>query len=95
MFGAIYLRCCYSLSVATTGVVRYTLDIMQSLDYDKSSPISKLIKENPEDLQKLLKYSNEKTTSLTYISFSVGMLHIILVLYLKDLLLVVLLLFVL
>ena len=69
-------------------------DTTQYFDHDKSSSISQLIKGESRDLQKLLKYFNGTTTSASDILLSFGVLLIIFVLYSKDLLVVVLLLFV-
>ena len=70
-------------------------DITHYLDQDKSSSISQLINGKLRDLQKLLKYFNETTTSTSNILLLLGVLPINFVLYLKDLLVIVLLLFIL
>ena len=64
-------------------------------DHGKSTSISQLIKGKWRNLQKLLKYFNETTTSTSNVLLSAGALHIILVLYSKDLLGIVFLLFIL
>ena len=69
--------------------------IMQYLGHDKWSSISQLIKDRLRDLQKLLKYFNETTTSASNIFLSFGVLRVIFVLYSKDLLVFVLLLLIL
>ena len=69
-------------------------NIMQCLDHDKSSSISQLIKSKSRGLQKLLKYFNRTTTSASNILLSYRIYY-----YLsytqKNLLVVVLLLFIL
>ena len=62
---------------------------MQPLDHDKSSYISQLIKRKWRDLQKLLKYFNRITTCVSNKLLLVGVISIRLVLYSKDLLVVV------
>ena len=78
----------------TAGVLDIS-DMIQYVDYGKSSSISQLIKARSRDLQKLVKYLNGIATSATNILLSFGVLPIIFVLYSKDLLVVVLLLFIL
>ena len=66
-------------------------DLIHSFDHDKSSSISQLINSKSRDLQKLLKYLNGTSASSILLLF--GVLPIIFVLYSKDLLVTVLLLF--
>ena len=76
------------------GVIDFS-DIIHSFDNDKSSSISQLINGKSRDLQKLLKYFNRATTSASNILLSSGVVPINFVLYSKDLLVFVLLLFIL
>ena len=61
-------------------------DIMQFFDHNKSSSISQLIKGKSRYLQKLLKYYNGTTTSVSNVLLLAGVLPIIFALYSKDLL---------
>ena len=70
-------------------------DTTYSFDHDKLISISQLIKEKLRDLQKLLKYFNRATTSMSNILLSFCLIPINFVLYLKDLLVIALLLLVL
>ena len=76
------------------GAVLDISDVMQFFEHDKSSCISQLIYGKWRDLQKLLKYSNETTTSVSNMLLPTGVHPIIFVLSSTDLLLVVLLLFI-
>ena len=78
-----------------TGAVLYFSDFTQFFNHDKSSSISLLIKGKSKDLQKLLKYSNETTTSAFNVLLLICVFPIIFVLYSKDLLVIILLLFIL
>ena len=81
--------------LAITGAVLYFSDFTQFFNHDKSSSISLLIKGKSKDLQKLLKYSNETTTSAFNVLLLICVFPIIFVLYSKDLLVIILLLFIL
>ena len=73
-------------------------DIIQFLVHGKSSSVSQLVKGKSRNLRKLLKHANETTKqqqSKSTILLSAGVLPVIFVLYSKDLLVVVLLLFIL
>ena len=59
---------------------------MQFFDHNKSSSISQLIKGKSRYLQKLLKYYNGTTTSVSNVLLLAGVLPIIFALYSKDLL---------
>ena len=84
-----------ALELAVTAGALDISDITQYLDHDKSSSISQLINGKLTDLQKLLKYFNGKTTS-AFNQFSLsGVLPIIYISHPKDLLVVVLFLFIL
>ena len=50
---------------------------MQSSDYEKLSSNSQLIKGKLQDLQKVLKYLNGTTKSLSHVSLSAGVSRII------------------
>ena len=65
----------------------------QDFDHVRSSSMLQLINGKSRNLQKLLKYFNGKTTSASDILSLFGVLPISFVLYLKDLLVIVLLLF--
>ena len=79
----------------TLGIIDI-LDIIHSYDHSKfSSFISQLINSKSWNLQKLIKYSDGKTTSAANISLSSGVLPINFVSYLKYFLVIVLLLFIL
>ena len=84
-----------ALELAVTAGALDISDITQYLDHDKSSSISQLINGKSRDLQKSLKYFNGATTSASNLFSLSGVLPIIFVLYSKDLLVVVLLLFIL
>ena len=79
----------------TTATVLDISDILQFIDHGKSGSISQLIKDKLRDFQKLLKYFNGTTTSVSYLLLSAVVLLVIFVLYSKDLLVVILLLFIL
>ena len=70
-------------------------DTIHSFDYDNPSSISQLINDKSRGLQKLLEYFNGKITSASNILLLFGMPSINFVLYWKDLLVIVLLLFIL
>ena len=79
----------------TLGIIDI-LDIIHSYDHSKfSSFISQLINSKSWNLQKLIKYSNGKTTSATNISLSSGLFPSNFVSYWKYFLVIVLLLFIL
>ena len=81
------------LLLATLAVLDIS-DITQFFVHLKSGSISQLINGKSRDFQKLLKYSNETATSASNILLSFDVLPIVFVLYSKDLLVVVLLLFI-
>ena len=64
---------------ATLGVNNIS-KVVQFFDHDKSSSISKLIEVRSRDLQKLLKYFNGTTTSVSDVLLLAGVLPIIFVL---------------
>ena len=82
-----------SESPTTLGVIDIS-DIIHSFDHNKSIFISKLINGKSRNLQKLLKYLNGTTTSAFNALLSFGMLPSDFFLYSKDLLVIVLSLFV-
>ena len=77
-----------SLNIHETSIV------IQAFKHDKSNSVSQLIKSKLRDLQKLLKYFNETATSAFNLLVLTGVFPVIFVLYLKDLLVVVLFLFI-
>ena len=79
--------------VATTAAVIDISDIMRSFYQYKLSSISQFIKDKSRDLQKLLENFNRSTISVVNVLLPAGVLLIIFVLYSKDLLAVVVLLF--
>ena len=99
------MKCCSVASLSGTGGLAFGLpaiigvigisDIVHSFANDKSSPTSQLMKGWWSDLQKLLKYFNGTTTFASNILLLFGVLPINFVFYSKDLLVVVLLLFIL
>ena len=70
-------------------------DTIQVFFHDKSSSILLLIKGNSRDLQKLIKYFNGTGTSVSIVLLSADVLPFVFVLYSKNLLVVVSLLFIL
>ena len=70
-------------------------DNMQSSKHDKSSSILQLLKNKSKDLQKLITYFNRTINSATNVFQLAGVLRDTFALCLKDLLVVVLLLFIL
>ena len=70
-------------------------DNMLSSKHDKSSSILQLLKNKSKDLQKLITYFNRTINSATNVFLLAGVLRDTFALYLKDLLVVVLLLFIL
>ena len=103
-FSVIYLKCCsicfccFSATglgrLATTAAVLDISEIIHSFEYYESSSISQLIKGKSRNLQKLLKYFNGTTGSVSNVLLLLGMPPIIFILYSKDLLVAVLLLFI-
>ena len=81
-----------SLSPVILGIIGIA-DIIYSFNHDKSSSISQLINGKSRYLQKLLKYVNGTTTSVSNILLSSDVLPISFVFYSKDLFVIVLLLF--
>ena len=87
-----------AFGLAGTSRVLDISDIIQFLVHDKSSSVSQLVKGKSRNLRKLLKHANGTTKqqqSKSTILLSAGVLPVIFVLYSKDLLVVVLLLFIL
>ena len=82
-----------AFDLAGTAGVLYVSDITQYPDHGKLSSISHLINDKSRDLQKLLKYFNGTTTAAFNLLSLLSVLPIIFVLYLKDLLVTVSLLF--
>ena len=64
----------------TSGVLDIS-QITQSFNHDKSSSISQLIESKSRNLQKLLKYFNGTTTSMSNVLLPAGVLPPILLLY--------------
>ena len=83
------------MGLARTSGVLYTSDIIHSFDHEKSGSISQLINCKSVNLQKLLNYANGTNLSGFNVLLSFGVLPINFVLFSKDLLVIVLLLFVL
>ena len=81
------------LLLATLSVLDIS-DITQFFVHLKSSSISHLINGKSRDFQKLLKYFNGIATSASNILLSFDVLPIVFIFYSKDLLVVVLLLFI-
>ena len=79
---------------AILGVIHIS-DVIHSFDHDRSNSISQLINDKLRNLKKLFKYFNETATSPLNIVLLFGVLPINSVIYSKDLLVVILLLFVL
>ena len=99
-FSIIYLKCfrsclCFCHSRNRWIIIWISRYCMQYLDNDKSSSISKLINDKSRDLQKLFKCFNGTTTSAFNLLSLSGVLPVIFVLYLKDLLITILFLFIL
>ena len=70
-------------------------DITHPFEHDKSKSISQWINGKSRNLQKLLKYCNGTTTSVSNVLLSYDVFPIIFLLYSKDLLFIILLLFIL
>ena len=81
------------LYLLTSGVIDIS-DIIQPFEHDKSSSISQLINSTSRYLQTLLKYFYGTKTSVFNVLLSFGVLAINFVLYSKDLLVIVSLLFI-
>ena len=80
--------------LAGTAAILDVSDIIHSFDHEKSSSVSQLIEWKSRNLQKLLKYFNG--TKLLCLMYYYSLMHSLLfLLYSKDLLLAVLLLFIL
>ena len=74
----------FALGLPAIAGVTDISDIIHSFDHGKSSSISQLINKKSRDLQKVLKYFNETTTSASNILLLFGFLPINFVLYSKH-----------
>ena len=84
-----------AFGLAVTGAVLDISEFMQFRDHDKSGSISQLINGKSRHHQKLLKYFNGTTTSVSKLLLWTGVFPILFVLYSENLLVVVLSLFIL
>ena len=96
MFSIIYLKCCSScylllnwISIWNCSKCSLYFSYYIIFVHFKSSSISQLINDKSRDLQKLLQYFTEITTSASNIVLLFGVLSINFVLYSKDLLVIV------